>query len=67
MDCRDDNSAIANAKFVAAQIAIDTPPLNQRHVAVLNNAGAEIFQPPIRPKLDQNRLFLESISVAVWF
>jgi hypothetical protein len=50
MDCRDDNSAIAKAKFIATQIAIDTPQLDQRHVAVLNDAGAEIFQAPIRSK-----------------
>jgi hypothetical protein len=50
MECRDDNGAIAKAKFIATQIAIDTPELNQRHVAVLNDTGAEIFQAPIRSK-----------------
>jgi hypothetical protein len=48
LDCRDDSGAIAKAKFIATQIAIDTPQPNQRHVAVLNDAGAEIFQVPIR-------------------
>ena len=46
----DDNGAMAKAKFIAAQIAIDTPQLNHRHVAVLNDAGDEIFQAPIRSK-----------------
>jgi hypothetical protein len=50
LDCRDDSGAIAKAKFIATQIAIDTPQLNQWHVAVLNDAGAEIFQAPIRSK-----------------
>jgi len=34
----------------ATQIAIDTPQLNHRHVAVLNDAGDEIFEAPIRSK-----------------
>ena len=46
----DDNGAISKAKFIATRIAIDTPQLNQRHVAVLNDAGDEIFQAPIRSK-----------------
>ena len=50
MDCRDDSGAIAKAKFIAAQIAIDTPQLTRLHVTVLNDAGAEIFQAPIRSK-----------------
>jgi len=50
LDCRDDSGAIAKAKFIATQIAIDTPELNHRHVAVLNDAGDEIFQVPIRSK-----------------
>ena len=50
LDCCDDNGAIARAKFIATQIAIDTPRLNHRHVAVLNDAGDEIFQVPIRSK-----------------
>jgi hypothetical protein len=50
LDCRDDNGAIAKAKFIATQIAIDTPLLNRRHVAVLNDAGDEIFEAPIRSK-----------------
>jgi hypothetical protein len=50
LDCRDDNGAIAKAKFIATQIAIDTPQLNHRHVAVLNDTGDEIFQAPIRSK-----------------
>jgi hypothetical protein len=37
-------------KFIATQIAIDTPQLNHRHVAVLNDAGDEIFEAPIRSK-----------------
>jgi hypothetical protein len=48
LDCRDDNGAIAKAKFIATQIGIDAPQLNHRHVAVLNDAGDEIFQVPIR-------------------
>jgi hypothetical protein len=59
LDCRDDNGAIAKATFIATQIAIDTPQLDQRHVAVLNDAGAEIFQAPIRSKPPP---FPESIS-----
>jgi hypothetical protein len=51
LDCCDDNGAIARAKFIATQIAIDTPELNHRHVAVLNDAGDEIFETPIRSKL----------------
>jgi hypothetical protein len=51
LDCRDDKSAIAKAKFIATQIGIDTPQFNYRHVAVLNDAGAEIFKAPIRTKL----------------
>jgi hypothetical protein len=50
LDCRDDNGAFAKAKLVATQIGIDTPQLNRRHVAVLNDAGDEIFQVPIRSK-----------------
>ena len=50
LDCRDDNGAIAKARFIATQIAIDTPQLNHRHVAVLNDAGDEIFEAPIRSK-----------------
>jgi hypothetical protein len=50
LDCRDDHGAISTAKFIAIQIAIDTPQLNHRHVAVLNDAGDEIFQAPIRSK-----------------
>jgi hypothetical protein len=50
LDCRDDNGAISTARFIATQIAIDTPQLNHRHVAVLNDAGDEIFQAPIRSK-----------------
>lgn len=50
LDCRDDNGAIAKAKFIATQIAIDTPQLNHRRVAVLNDAGDEIFETPIRSK-----------------
>jgi hypothetical protein len=48
LDCRDDNGAIATAKFIATQIAIDTPLLDRRHVAVLNDSGDEIFEAPIR-------------------
>jgi hypothetical protein len=50
LDCPDDDGAIAKAKFIATQIAIDTPQLNRRHVAVLNDAGDEIFEAPIRSK-----------------
>jgi hypothetical protein len=50
MDCRDDNGAIAKAKLIATQ-------LNHRHVAVLNNAGTEIFQVPIQTA-DLLRAFL---------
>jgi len=50
LDCRDDNGAIAKAKFIATQIAIDSAPLNRRHVAVPNDAGDEIFEAPIRSK-----------------
>jgi hypothetical protein len=35
-------------EFIATQITIDTRSLNQRHVAALNDAGAEIFQELIR-------------------
>ena len=38
LDCPDDSGAI------------DTPELNHRHVAVLNDAGDEIFEAPIRSK-----------------
>jgi hypothetical protein len=51
LDCADDTGAIAKAKFIATQIAIDTPQLNHRHVAVPNDAGDEIFEAPIRSKL----------------
>jgi hypothetical protein len=51
LDCRDDNGAIAKAKFIATQIAIDTPQLLHRHVVVMNETGDEIFQAPIRSKL----------------
>jgi len=50
LDCRDDSGAIAKARFIATQIAIDTPQLNQWHDAVLNDSGAEIFQAPIQVK-----------------
>ena len=50
LDCADDRGAIAKAKFIATQIAIDTPELNHRHVAGLNDAGNEIFEAPIRSK-----------------
>jgi hypothetical protein len=50
LDCRDDKGAIAKAKFIATQISIDSPQLTQRHIAVLNDAGVEIFQAPIRSK-----------------
>ena len=33
LDCRDDNGAIAKAKFIATQIAINTPLLNRRPIA----------------------------------
>jgi hypothetical protein len=44
------NGAIAKVKFITTQIAIDTALLNHRHVAVLNDAGDEIFEAPIRSK-----------------
>lgn len=50
--CVDDNGAIARAKFIATQIAIDNPLLNPRHVAVLNDAGDQIFEAPVRSKSD---------------
>jgi len=50
LDCRDDSGGIAKAKFIATQIAIDTPQLNHRHVSVLNDAGDEKFEAPIRSK-----------------
>jgi hypothetical protein len=50
LDCRDDKGAIAKAKFIAVQISIDTPQQTQRHIAVLNDAGVEIYQAPIGSK-----------------
>ena len=44
LGCRDDNGAIAKARFMATQIANNTSQLNRRHVAVLNDAGDEIFE-----------------------
>lgn len=61
LDCHDDNGAIAKAKFIATQIAIDTPQLNQRHVAVLNDAGLRYF----RCLFDPNRPFPESCSMVL--
>ena len=50
LDCLDDNGAIAKARLIATQIATDTPQLIHRHVTVLNDAGDEIFEAPIRSK-----------------
>ena len=49
-NCADDIGAIATAKFMATQIAIDTPQNHERHIAVLNAAGDEIFKTPVRMK-----------------
>ena len=62
LDCRDDKGAIAKAKFFATQIDIDTPQLNHRHVVVLNDAGDEILETPVR----SNRLFTECTAGARW-
>jgi hypothetical protein len=46
--CNDDVGAIATARFLATQIAIESPDyVCQRHVIVLNDAGTEISQVPI--------------------
>jgi hypothetical protein len=46
--CNDDVGAIATAKFLATQIAIEEPKYDcQRHVIVLNDAGTEIYQAPV--------------------
>jgi hypothetical protein len=50
LDCGDDNGAIEKARLIATQIATDTPQLIHRHVTVLNDAGDEIFEAPIRSK-----------------
>ena len=34
LDCRDDSGAIAKAKFIATQIAIDTPPVSYTHLTL---------------------------------
>ncbi len=49
LDCFDDVGAIATAKFIATQIAIDVPDYScQRLVIVLDSTGTEIFQAPVR-------------------
>lgn len=42
LECDDDKDAIAQATFIARQIAADAPSSAGRHVAVLNRDGREI-------------------------
>lgn len=48
---KSDDDAIAMAKVFAIQVSLDTPKVNpERHVAVLNEDGDEIFKVPVYSK-----------------
>ena len=48
LECRDDQDAITQATFIAAQIAIDVPNTSGgRSVAVLNSVKEEISKVPV--------------------
>jgi hypothetical protein len=46
-----DEAAIARAKVFAIQVSLDTPKVDpERHIAVLNQHGDEIFKVPVYSK-----------------
>jgi hypothetical protein len=48
LDCRDHLDAVAKAKIIARQIAIDAPPVSQpRHVAIVDEDGNQISIVPV--------------------
>ena len=48
LECQDDQDAIMQAAFIAAQIAMDVPDTSGgRSIAVLNNAREEIIKVPV--------------------
>ena len=51
MNFAKDEDAIARAKVFAIQVSLDTPKVDpERHVAVLNQDGDEIFRVPVYSK-----------------
>jgi hypothetical protein len=50
-DCPDDAEAIARGKVVAIGVSLDKPAVDPlRHIAVINDAGQEIFRVPVYSK-----------------
>ena len=48
LECRDDDEAIAQATFIARQIAADVPVSDGRQIAVLNGDRLEIGKVSVR-------------------
>jgi hypothetical protein len=50
LDCRNESDAKRTAELIARQIAVDLDDGNEaRSVVVVDEAGSEIFQTPVKP------------------
>lgn len=51
LDCKNDTKAIEKARVKAIGVSLDKPAVDpERHIAVINDAGQEIFKVPVYSK-----------------
>ena len=51
MNFKNDDDAIAKAEVIAIGVSLDKPAVDpERHIAVLNGSGEEIFRVPVYSK-----------------
>ena len=51
LDCKNDTKAIEKARVKAIGVSLDRPAVDpERHIAVINEAGQEIFKVPVYSK-----------------